>query len=104
MKRTLLALLLALTLLLTCAVTVSAETLNIDGKVTAGESFTIDLGEYFTENSTVWVDINNVGPYGRWSPTVTDSDLFWDHDNKVLTVGGQYVDASNTGSLAGLTL
>lgn len=93
MKRTLLALLLALTLLLTCAVTVSAEgatILNINDIVAENTPFTIDLGENFTDNSTVYVEIDNEGESAcyLWSPTDTDAGLSWEIENKVLTVGG----------------
>ena len=107
MKRTRLALLLALTLLLTCAVTVSAEgatILNINDIVAENTSFTSDLGENFTSTSTVYVEIDNKGDpvYYTWKPDNTDG-LTWDIDNKVLTVGGAYIE-SGTGSLAGMTL
>ena len=106
----LLALHLALTLPLTCAVAVSAEgeTLTQGGTVAENTSFTIDLGKNFTNNSTVYVQIDKVGESAsyRWSPTVENTNLTWDIDNienKVLTVGGDYIK-SGTGSLAGLTL
>ena len=107
----LLALLLALTLLLTCAVAVSAEgatTLTQGGTVAENTPFTIELGDNFTSTSTVYVQIDKVGESAsyRWSPTVENTNLTWDIDNienKVLTVSGDYI-GSGTGSLAGMTL
>ena len=103
----LLALHLALTLPLTCAVAVSAEgeTLTQGGTVAENTPFEIYLGDNFTSTSTVYVQIDKEGVPDSyiWSPADTDAGLSWDIENKVLTVSGDYI-GSGTGSLAGMTL
>ena len=106
MKRTLLALLLALTLLLTCAVAVSAETVTIlykGGTVAANTPFQVYLGS--KPVGTVQIHCYKAGlkTDETWvQSTQSGEDL--EIKGNYLTVKGKYVSASDVDSMVGMML